>query len=128
MELVQLIFQTLPVYDSLVLQRAVLTFLRWCCLRNETLLKTMAGALVRLGARKMPKQDAYVLLKWSSEVVSRLQLPEARKAVSKLAECQVRPATCALHLSELVAAKMRQVTMKSAPQAPGSLPSPPLHV
>ena len=91
-ELVQLIFQTLPVYDSLVLQRAVLAFLRWCCLRNETFLKTVAGALVRLGARNMPKQDAYVLLRWSSEVVSRLQLPEARKAVSKLAECQVRPA------------------------------------
>jgi len=91
-DLVQLMFQTLPYYRDATSQRAVLHFLK-PCLQNETFLKAMAGALVRLGPHRLPRQDAYALLCWSSAVVRHLELPAARKALSKIAECQVGPWT-----------------------------------
>lgn len=88
-ELVDLVFQTLPLYQNLATQRAVLKFLKQC-LHNKAFLKTMAATIVRDGTQRgLCKQSAYVLLCWSSAVVRRLSLPGARKAVLKIAECQV---------------------------------------
>ena len=44
-------FQSLPYYRQAASQRAVLRFLK-SCLQNETFLKALAGAIVRLGPRR----------------------------------------------------------------------------
>lgn len=87
-DLVQLVFQTLPYYRSMDSQRAVMQFLRQT-VRNDTFMKAMAGAVVKQSSQRLPRQHAYVLLCWSCIVVRQFELPSAKKAVLKLAECQV---------------------------------------
>ena len=69
-------------------QRAVVQFLKQT-VRNEAFVKAMAGAIVRQSSQRVPRQHAYTLLCWSSTVVRQFELPGAKKAVLKLAECQV---------------------------------------
>lgn len=89
-ELVQLIFKTLPYYHSRAAQRAVLQFIKQT-VREDAFMKAMAGGLVRQGTQKLPPQHAFTLLCWSCTVVRQFELPSAKKAVQKLAECQVSP-------------------------------------
>lgn len=84
----QLLFQTLPYYRSMDSQRAVLQFLKQT-VRNEAFMKAMAGSIVRHNSQRLPRQDAFILLCWSCTVVRQFELPGAKKAVHKLAECQV---------------------------------------
>ena len=108
-ELVQLVFQTLPFYRSMDSQRAVVQFLKQT-VRNEAFMKAMAGGIVRQSSQRVPRQDAYTLLCWSSTVVQQFELPSAKKAVLKLAECQVD----ALHICKSLFGPMhlstRQIT------------------
>ena len=113
--LVQLMLHTLPYYQDLASQRAVLTTIRQA-VANGTFLKTLAGAIVKLDAASVSRQvwlanllplpiaplinldsalsnlqECFVLLCWTAAVLRHLQPQSAKKAVIKLVECQVGP-------------------------------------
>lgn len=92
--LVQLMLYTLPFYQDLDSQRAVLATVRQA-VNNGTFLKTLAGALVKLDAAAVSRQECFMLLCWTAVVLRHLQPQSARKAVLRLVECQ------AVYLSRL---------------------------
>ena len=116
--LVQLMLHTLPIYQDIASQRAVLATVRQA-VTNGTFLKTLAGAIVKLDAETVSRQvnkmlhcskstagalcqpsllptldaecmqECFVLLCWTAVVLRQLQVSSAKKAVIKLVECQV---------------------------------------
>ena len=61
-------------------------------LASSSFLKLLAASLARRDAKHAgPPQQCLQLLAWSAAVLRHLELGEARKAVTKLVQCQVGP-------------------------------------
>ena len=86
--LVSAFFSTLSSYVDLDNQRAVRRALAKA-LHNEKFLRTFSAALVRAASVTWGQQESFVLLCWTCLVVARLRLPDAKKAIARLLECQV---------------------------------------
>jgi hypothetical protein len=86
-DIVALLLEVLPAYTLRPQQEAVNQLVR-LAVQQEAFLKPLAAAIIRQAASKPPPQTAFVLLEWSSFVLSELQPANAQKAVRKLLEEQ----------------------------------------
>lgn len=93
----QVVLSSLGPYTALSDQQAVRRLLIKA-LESDKFLRSFTAAVVKASAATWGPQESFVLLTWSSLVATKLTLPDAKKAVDRLLESQVRACPSSDHL------------------------------